>query len=206
MAGPVKHLHYDGQPFADCRSSSGVVARGPERLLASDEGGELAAARQSAIHNCTMTGSHSPTAGARPGWLREDRSVCWRVTKEVNWRLPVRVPCSLCLMARSARCDVRWGSRRLRRIQRNDYSGEPALFLTRFVGFSCRSAARTSGTRIAPGRYLRRRRSPTISMSAHSSSAQRRAIRVTGSTFRRGSDSAAECVSRLDYSRIRVRL
>jgi hypothetical protein len=44
-----------------------VVARGPERLLASDEGGELAAARQSAIHNCTMTGSHSPTAGARRG-------------------------------------------------------------------------------------------------------------------------------------------
>jgi hypothetical protein len=44
-----------------------VVARGPERLLASDEGGELAAARQSAIHNCNMTGSQSPTAGARRG-------------------------------------------------------------------------------------------------------------------------------------------
>ena len=67
-----------------------MVARGPERLLASDEGGELAAARQSAIHNCTMTGSHSPTAGARRGFAR-GRSACWRATKEANRRLPVRV-------------------------------------------------------------------------------------------------------------------
>ena len=48
MAGPVKHLHYDGQPFRRLQEIAGVVARGPERLLASDEGGELAAARQSA--------------------------------------------------------------------------------------------------------------------------------------------------------------
>ena len=45
-----------GSRFADCRSSSGVVARGPECLLASDEGGESAGCPS----ECTMTGSHSP--------------------------------------------------------------------------------------------------------------------------------------------------
>jgi hypothetical protein len=41
-----------------------------------------------------------------------------------------------------ARCDVRRRSRRLRRMRRNDHVGELALVSTRFVGFSCRSAAR----------------------------------------------------------------
>jgi hypothetical protein len=62
-----------------------------------------------------------------------------------------------CLMARSARCDVRWGSRRLRRIRRNDCAEESALVSTRFVGFLCKSAARASRARIAlSSRRLRR--------------------------------------------------
>jgi hypothetical protein len=40
--------------------------------------------------------------------------------------------------------------RRLRRIRRNNCVGEPALVLRRFVGSSCRSAARTSLARITP--------------------------------------------------------
>ena len=42
--------------------------------------------------------------------------------------------------SRSLRCSP--GSRRLRRIRRNDHVGELALVSTRFVGFFCRSAAR----------------------------------------------------------------
>jgi len=60
MAGPVKHLHYDGQPFRRLQEIAGVV--------------------------------------------REDRSVCWRVTKEVNWRLPVRVQSTTALFDCFARC------------------------------------------------------------------------------------------------------
>jgi hypothetical protein len=41
------------------------------------------------------------------------------------------------------------GSRRLRRIRRNDCVAESGPFSTRFVSFSCRSAARTSRARIA---------------------------------------------------------
>jgi hypothetical protein len=54
MAGLVKRVHYDGQPFRRLQEIAGVVARGQLRLLASNEGGELAAARQIAIHNCTI--------------------------------------------------------------------------------------------------------------------------------------------------------
>jgi hypothetical protein len=85
---------------------------------------------------------------------------------------------SLCLMARSARCDVRRGSRRLRPIRRNACVGESPLFLRRFVGFSCRSAARTSRARIAPGSRRLRRHWWTKDISPPSSSARRRAIRV----------------------------
>src|SRR6187401_1198312 len=56
--------------------------------------------------------------------------------------------------SRSLRCSP--GSRRLRRIRRNDHVGELALVSTRFVDFSCRSAARTSLARIAPDSRLRR--------------------------------------------------
>ena len=49
------------------------------------------------------------------------------------------------LIARSARCDVRWVAAVFVGSDETIVSGEPALFLTRFVGFSCRSAARTSG-------------------------------------------------------------
>jgi hypothetical protein len=59
----------------------------------------------------------------------------------------IRLDC----LARQARCvdgsrSLRRspGSRRLRRIRRNDRVGESALFSPRFVGSSCRSAARTS--------------------------------------------------------------
>ena len=100
-----------------------MVARGPERLLASDEGGELAAARQSAIHNCTMTGSY----------LADCRS-----SSAVVARGPERLLAS--------------------------------------DGGRLNSAAATD-----------------------QSALWRAAIR-------RESDSAAECVSRLDYSRIHVRL
>jgi len=44
---------------------------------------------------------------------------------------------------RSLRCSL--GSRRLRRIRRNDCFGRTGFVLDTFVGFSCRSAARTSG-------------------------------------------------------------
>ena len=57
---------------------------------------------------------------------------------------------SLC----SRRCSPR--SRRLRRIRRNDCLEESALLAMRFVGSCCRSAARTSRARIAPGRRLLR--------------------------------------------------
>jgi len=48
---------------------------------------------------------------------------------------------------RSLRCSP--VSRRLRRLRRNDSLGKQALLLMRFVGPSCRSAARTSRARIA---------------------------------------------------------
>jgi len=67
------------------------------------------------------------------------------------------------LMARSARCHVR---------RRGS-----ALSSRHSVGFSCRSAARTSRVRIALGSRLLRHRSVTNSVSGHSSSARRRAIR-----------------------------
>src|SRR5215216_579538 len=51
------------------------------------------------------------------------------------------------------------GSRRLRWIRRNDRVAESDLFWRRFVGSSCRSAARTSRARIALGSRRRRRRS-----------------------------------------------
>ena len=88
MAGPVKQLHYDGQPFRRLQELVGVVARGSERLLASDEGGEFAAARQSAIHDCTLTGAVRRLQEL-VGWLRR-RSVCWRATKEANPRAHAR--------------------------------------------------------------------------------------------------------------------
>jgi len=49
---------------------------------------------------------------------------------------------------RSLRCSL--GSRRLRRIRRNDPLGQPSLLSMRFVCSSCRSAARTSRARITP--------------------------------------------------------
>jgi len=62
---------------------------------------------------------------------------------------------------RSLRCSP--GSRRLRRIRRNACVGELAQFSTRFVGSSCRSAARTSRARIALGSRRHRCRSGTKS-------------------------------------------
>jgi hypothetical protein len=87
---------------------------------------------------------------------------------------------------RSLRCSP--GSRRLRRIRRNACVGELALFSTRFVGSSCRSAARTSRARIALGSRRHRCRSGTKSVSPRSASARRRAIRdwiasLTGARF-----------------------
>jgi hypothetical protein len=67
----------------------------------------------------------------------------------------------------SLRCSP--GSRRLRRLRRNDRVGESTLFSARFIGSSCRSAARTSRARIAPGSRLLRRRSGTKSVSPPSS-------------------------------------
>jgi hypothetical protein len=63
---------------------------------------------------------------------------------------------------RSLRCSP--GSRRLRRIRRNDCIDEPAQFLTRFVGTNCRSAARTSrrGSRSEPAYFVVARRQKRV--------------------------------------------
>jgi len=65
---------------------------------------------------------------------------------------------------RSLRCSP--GSRRLRRIRRNACVGELALFSTRFVGSSCRSAARTSRARSALGSRRHRCRSGRLRTAA----------------------------------------
>jgi hypothetical protein len=76
------------------------------------------------------------------------------------------------LMARSARCVLMARSARCHVRRRGS-----ALSSRHSVGFSCRSAARTSRVRIALGSRLLRHRSVTNSVSGHSSSARRRAIR-----------------------------
>ncbi len=66
---------------------------------------------------------------------------------------PLGQPRRFDCLARQARCvqllaplaAMFAGSRRLRRIRRNDLPSSTTLVLTRFVGSSCRSAARTSG-------------------------------------------------------------
>ncbi len=167
-----------------------------------------------------LTGSHSLDCRSSSGWLREDRSVCWRVTKEVNWRLPVRVQSTHCTGDDSALLSL-------------DYV---------FVGFLLQTRGATSGCGSRLVASLLRRRSQTIRrvcslssararirliaaldcarcadrawMAAYLSSiatirrllARKRARSSDGQRVRRGSDSAAECVSRLDYSRIHVRL
>ena len=68
---------------------------------------------------------------------------------------------SQCSMARSARCDVRWVAA--------VFVGADGPEKRCSAISSCRSAARTSRARIALGRRLLRRQSPTKSMSAHSS-------------------------------------
>jgi hypothetical protein len=56
---------------------------------------------------------------------------------------------SLCPLARSARRDVRWEAAVF--VESDETTGGSALFSYRFVGSSCRSAARTSrrGSRLA---------------------------------------------------------
>jgi len=83
---------------------------------------------------------------------------------------------SLCLMARCARGDVRRGAAVFVGSDETTVSENQLCILMRFVGSSCRSAARTSRARIALLCRLLRRRSGTKSVSPRSSSARRRAI------------------------------
>src|SRR5215213_4935676 len=60
---------------------------------------------------------------------------------------------------RSLRCSP--GSRRLRPIRRNAWVGESPLFLRRFIGFSCRSAAPPTSSSLGDERHI-----PSLLLSA----------------------------------------